>query len=82
MLTLAVSTQVTLGHGGYSELLAGQAWQIAVIAGLVSAAAIPRALMDLDPARFYLWMALASGSFLCGLAVWAGFLVPKMVPRE
>jgi uncharacterized protein involved in response to NO len=82
MLTLAVSTQVTLGHGGYSELLAGRSWQLAAIAGLVSFAVVPRALMDLDPARFYLWMALASASFLTGLAVWAAFLLPKMVSAE
>jgi uncharacterized protein involved in response to NO len=82
MLTLGVSAQVTLGHGGYSALLAGRPWQMAAIAGLVSLAVVLRALMDLDPARFYLWMALASASFLAGLAVWAGFLLPKIVQRE
>jgi uncharacterized protein involved in response to NO len=79
LMTLAVSTQVTLGHGGYSQLVTGRPWQIAAIAGLVGAAVIPRALMDLDPAHFYLWMALASGSFLCGIAGWAAFLLPKML---
>ena len=82
MLTLAVSTQVTLGHGGYSELLTSSPWQIAAIAALLVSATIPRALMDLDPARFYFWMGLASASFLSGLVVWAGLLVPKMLHRE
>lgn len=81
MLTLGVSTQVTLGHGGHSELMTGRSWQVAAIAGLVFLAMIPRALMDLDPARFHLWMALASASFLAGLTVWAAFLLPKMVQR-
>jgi uncharacterized protein involved in response to NO len=79
LMTLAVSTQVTLGHGGYSDLVTGRPWQVAAIAALIGAAVIPRALMDLDPAHFYLWMALASGSFLSGLMVWAVFLIPKML---
>jgi uncharacterized protein involved in response to NO len=81
LMTLAVSTQVTLGHGGYSELVIGWPWQVATIAALVVAAIIPRALMDLDPSRFYVWMALAAALFLSGLLVWAVFLVPKMLAR-
>jgi uncharacterized protein involved in response to NO len=79
LMTLAVSTQVTLGHGGYSDLVTGWPWQIATIATLVGAAVVPRALMDLDPPRFYTWMALASALFLSGLLVWALFLIPKML---
>lgn len=79
LMTLAVSTQVTLGHGGYSELVTGWPWQVATIATLVGAAVVPRAMMDLDPQRFYLWMALASALFLAGLFLWAIFLVPKML---
>jgi len=79
LMTLAVSTQVTLGHGGYSELMTGWPWQVATISTLIGAAVIPRALMDLDPPRFYVWMALASALFLSGLLTWAIFLVPKML---
>jgi len=79
LMTLAVSTQVTLGHGGYSELMIGWPWQVATIATLIGTAVIPRALMDLDPPRFYVWMALASALFLSGLLTWAIFLVPKML---
>jgi uncharacterized protein involved in response to NO len=79
LMTLAVSTQVTLGHGGYSDLVTGWPWQVATIATLVGAAVVPRAMMDLDPPRFYMWMALASALFLSGLLVWALFLIPKML---
>lgn len=79
LMTLAVSTQVTLGHGGYSDLVTGWPWQVATIATLIGAAVVPRAMMDLDPPRFYLWMALASALFLSGLLVWALFLIPKML---
>ena len=79
LMTLAVSTQVTLGHGGYSDLVTGSPWQVAAIALLVGSATIPRALMDLDPQHFAAWMALASSLFLSGLFVWALFLIPKML---
>jgi uncharacterized protein involved in response to NO len=84
LMTLAVSTQVTLGHGGYSELVTGWPWQIATFASLVCAAVVPRAMMDLDPSRFYVWMAFASGLFVSGLLVWGVFLIPKMLvpPRQ
>jgi uncharacterized protein involved in response to NO len=80
LLSLAVSTQVTLGHGGRTDLLAGHPWQIATIATLVGGAVVPRALMDLDPARFYVWMAVSSALFLAGLALWTAFLMPHWLP--
>jgi uncharacterized protein involved in response to NO len=78
LLVVAVSTQVTLGHSGRADLLASNPWQIATIAALVGGAIVPRVLMDLDPARFFIWMAVAAALFLSGLAVWAVYLVPWM----
>lgn len=79
LLALSVSTQVTLGHGGRSDLLSSWPWQVAAVATLVGGAIVPRALMDLDPARFYVWMTVAAASFLAGLVVWASFLLPNLL---
>jgi hypothetical protein len=54
----------------------GWPWRVATIATLIGAAVVPRAMMDLDPPRFYMWMALASALFLSGMLVWALFLIP------
>lgn len=82
LLALAVSTQVTLGHGNYRELLFGRPWQLAVMATLVGCAIVPRALMELDPGRYSVWMAAAAALFLAGTIVWGAFLGPKLVPRR
>lgn len=79
LLGLVVSAQVTLGHGGYSELMLGKPWQLAAIGALMLAATIPRAAMEFDPRRFFLWMGCAAFLFLAATLVWAAFLVPKLV---
>ncbi|MFQ5744339.1 MAG: NnrS family protein [Acidobacteriota bacterium] len=79
LLALAVSTQVTLGHGGYEQLLLGKPWQVLVIGALMMLAIIPRALMELDRARYFGWMAATSILFLAATLVWASFLLPKLV---
>lgn len=81
LLALAVSTQVVLGHGGRSDLMFGKPAAVAAIAILLLAAVAPRALMELDPQRYFLWMGVASFLFLSAVAAWAAFLVPKLVAR-
>jgi hypothetical protein len=79
---LAVSTHVTLGHAGRADLLAGRPWQVVAIALFLGVAVVSRALMDVDPARFYSWMTLASASFLGGVGAWAQLLLPQMTLRS
>lgn len=83
LLALAVGTQVTLGHSGHRDVMLGRPWQVWVIGVLMGTAILARGLMQVDPARYFLWMGLASGAFLAATVVWMVFLLPKMVwPRE
>jgi uncharacterized protein involved in response to NO len=79
LLAFAVSTQVTLGHRGYSDVMVGKPWQVPAIGSLMIAASAARFAMDFDPARFFLWMAVAAFFFLLGSAVWLAFVLPKMI---
>ncbi len=81
LLGLMVSTQVTLGHGGYSNLMLGKPWQVPAITALMLAAVIPRAAMEFDPQRFFLWMEVAAALFLAATATWVVFLIPKLFGR-
>ena len=81
LLSLMVSTQVALGHSGYSDLMLGKPWQVPAITALMLAAVIPRAAMELDPRRFFLWMEIAAVLFLAATATWAAFLIPKLIRR-
>jgi uncharacterized protein involved in response to NO len=83
MLSLAVSTHVTLGHGGFAEELSGRPWQVASIGMFLVAAAVTRVAMDLDREHFFHWMGVAAAFFLAATIVWACFLLPKMLrPRD
>ena len=81
LLAMGVSTQVTLGHGGFRDLMLGRPWQVLVMGILLLAATVPRSLMEIDPRHYSLWLATAALLFLAGTAVWAAFLVPKMLRR-
>lgn len=78
LLALAVGTQVTLGHTGNREVMIGRPWQVAAIAACMGFAIVARAMMQLDPQRYFVWMGLASGAFLVATGVWMFFLIPKM----
>ncbi|MEQ8278308.1 MAG: NnrS family protein [Deltaproteobacteria bacterium] len=78
LLTLAVSTQVALGHGGFSTLVTGRPNAAFAIAGFVVLSIVPRLLMAYDPARYFLWMGVAAALFLAALLSWAAFVVPKL----
>lgn len=77
LLALAVATQVTLGHRGYREVMLGRPWPVVAIAVAMAAAIVARSLMQLDPARYTLWMGCAAGSFLTATLFWIVFLAPK-----
>jgi len=82
LLSLMLSTQVTLGHAGRSDLMLGRSWQVAAIGSLAGLATIARAAMDFDPQRFLLWMAIAAGLFLAATLTWAFYLAPKLLERS
>lgn len=74
LLALAVGMQVTLGHGGRTDLQRGRPWQVPAMGALVLGTVLARALMDLDFRRRLLWMAVASALFLVACLLWATFL--------
>ncbi len=79
LLAMAVSIQVTLGHRGYRTVLIGRPWQIPVIGGLMAAAMAARIAMEIDRARYFVWMGIAAAAFLAATLVWAQLLLPKML---
>ena len=78
LLALLISTQVSLGHGGYADLRLGKPWVVPALVVSMLAAIALRAAMELDPRRFFIWMALAALAFLCGALAWVMFVVPKI----
>jgi uncharacterized protein involved in response to NO len=81
LLALAVSTQVTLGHGGRSDLMLGKPRPVLAIAALTLLAAGARVAFQFDVERGRWWMAIAAGLFLTATLVWGAFLVPKIARR-
>jgi uncharacterized protein involved in response to NO len=81
LLALAVSTQVTLGHGGRSDLMLGKPRSVLAIVTLVLLAAAARVALQFDLDRTRLWMATAAGLFLLATVVWGAFLLPKIAQR-
>jgi uncharacterized protein involved in response to NO len=82
LLALAVSTQVTLGHGGRSDLMLGKPGQVLAIATLTLLAAAARVALQFDVERGRWWMAIAAGLFLTATIVWGAFLLPKIARRS
>lgn len=78
MLAFLISTQVALGHGGHTDLRLGKPSVVPAIVLLMFGAIGFRAAMELDPQRFFVWMAAAALCFLCAALLWAVFLVPKL----
>lgn len=74
LLALAVGMQVTLGHGGRTDLQRGRPWQVPVVGAMVLGSVLARGLMALDFRRRLLWMAVASTLFLAACLVWTTFL--------
>jgi uncharacterized protein involved in response to NO len=81
LLALLISTQVTLGHGGHTELRLGRPWAVPWLVGLMLAAIVFRAAMEVDPRRFFPWMGAAALCFLCAATVWFGFVIPRLIRR-
>ncbi len=79
LLALAVATQVTLGHRGYRAEMEGRPAAVVAIGGLMVAAIVARTLMQVDPARYFLWMGVAAALFLGATLAWMAFLLPKFL---
>jgi len=82
LLAFFISAQVALGHGGYADLRLGKPWGVPALALPMLAAIGFRAAMEVDPQRFFVWMAAAAFSFLCAALIWVLFVVPKLLPRD
>jgi uncharacterized protein involved in response to NO len=78
LMVLAVSTQVSLGHGGLGALLAKRPAFMVLFAAALLLALVARVLMDLDAERFFVWMALAGTLFLCATGAWAALVTPAL----
>lgn len=82
LLALLISVQVTLGHAGHADLRLGRPWAVPWITALAAAAIGFRAAMELDPRRFFPWMAGAAAFFLAAASVWLVFVLPKLARRS
>jgi uncharacterized protein involved in response to NO len=79
LLTFSVALHVTLAHGGYNDLVGGKPWPVAAYGGLFLAAMVLRALVEFDPARFYVWLGASAACFLAGTLFWGGMALPRML---
>ena len=75
LLGFAISIHVFLAHGGVSrERLPA----LRAIAVLIAFAVTARALVDLDPQRFLLWIGIASTAFLAATLAWTLAILPAL----
>ncbi|MEZ5988077.1 MAG: NnrS family protein [Planctomycetota bacterium] len=80
LMALAVGLHISLAHGGRPDLVAGPNREVPVLAALLLAAIVLRALKSLDVPRQYLWLGLSAGCFLLATLVWLA-LVTKPLRR-
>jgi len=78
LLALSVGVHVVLAHGGFEKLVRGRPWQVPVFGGLLLLAMLLRALVDFDPARFFLWLGAAAAAFLASTLFWAALVLPRL----
>ncbi len=78
LLALAVSSQVILGHGGYSKLQTGRPWPLAAMAALLLPALLARMLVDLDAPSVLQWLSWGALFFLTATGCWAAYLLPRL----
>jgi len=80
LLAFAVSTHVMLSHQGRPDLLGRAPWPLRLFALLLAAALVFRWLLDLDQARFGLWISCAASCFLAATLCWLYLVLVK--PRR
>jgi len=81
LLTLALAATWCWGTGS-SRRKGPLALATGVTAGCLLLAIVPRALMDFDPERFFLWMGVAAGAFLLGSGSWPCMYCPGFGRRR
>ena len=74
LMTFAISIHVFLSQA--PRVIAQPRGRVRALAMLMLGALCARGLMDLDPARFPLWISLAASCFLAATLVWASVVVP------
>jgi len=70
LMGLSVALHVTLAHGSNPDAVFGKPWELHAFALMTLLALVTRALVDFDPARFFLWLGVAAGAFLWGSLFW------------
>lgn len=80
LLALSVGAHVTLAHGERMDVALGRPWEVPTLGALLLAATAFRALMEVDPDRYFTWMALASACFLAGTLAWT-LLITRPSPE-
>lgn len=79
LMVLAVSTHVSLAHGGYQRLVRGRPWQVPLLAAAMGIAVGARALMQLAPQEYATYMAVAAFGFLTATLLWVLLIVPRLL---
>lgn len=82
LLATAVGAHVVAGHGGRDDVKDGRPWPLVGSGALLLGAMVPRALVDFDPGRFFLWLGVAAGMFLMATALWLAFSMKLVWPRD
>lgn len=78
LLALAVSAQVSLGHGGLGDRLKTWPAPMLLFGVMLLAAIVPRGLMALNREHYFAWMGIAAGLFLLASMSWLVVVVPGL----
>jgi uncharacterized protein involved in response to NO len=78
-MAFTVATHVALVHAGREGLLRRSPGPLRAMAALFAAALTCRIALEVDPARYSVWIGLAAGCFLAGTLAWAALVIPALL---
>jgi uncharacterized protein involved in response to NO len=81
LMALVIGSHVALSHGGKPELTRSKSLRLGTTAVLLLLAFVSRALVNLDPAHWLRWLALAAGAFLTSSLPWAALVLPVLLKK-
>ncbi len=79
LMVLAFSTHMVVGRPGTAQRLLGRPWPVALFGALMLGTTVARVLVNLDAARYSLWLATAAAGFVAAGAVWFLWLSPMLL---
>ncbi len=79
LMAFAVGAMVALSHTGEGRRLQQPLWSLRVVGAGIALAVVARVTADLRPSAFFLWLGVASVSWLIAAVSWLWLVLPAVV---